>query len=472
LTLALCRAQTGELATFGTTVVIPGGLTGKIYFMRPTLALPNFAKLEPVGTIYAKGVFIPPREFTEGFPGLTDRVEWFAIDFTGRFYVEKPGNYRFQLGSDDGSKLYIDHKTILNNDGVHGTQWAQTVVKLTGGVHAIRLSYFQGPRYHLSLMLSVAGPGDAAFRPFNTDDFKPPADLAGWKYGSPGDFKEVPDADAGRRKLKDAIAAGAAQTVPVSIRVLSGGEPVHDLTRADFLLYDNGERVQIVDFGFARRSLDLMLLLDASGNMDGFHSAAAIAALKELDAGDRVGVIVFAQKQVLLLGLASDRKMAAAALRRVAPLGGGAELNAAVGLTARYLRDTARPDAARAIVMVTANHGAKEISERAARDALWQGNVTLSGLLAGPDADAPGAEDGDVRRLVAATGGSLLRLEAGNFPWRQILRALRDRYAIGYPAPEGPAGTIRELRIELTPRARDRYRDARIQAPAGYVLRK
>ena len=49
------------------------------YLIEPSEWLPKFEKLEPVGTIYAKGLYIPPREFMEGFPGITDRVEWFAI---------------------------------------------------------------------------------------------------------------------------------------------------------------------------------------------------------------------------------------------------------------------------------------------------------------------------------------------------------------------------------------------------------
>ena len=73
-------------AKFGTTVVIPSGLRGDIYYISPNSAsLPKFEKLEPVGTIYTNGLNIPPREFTEGFPGVTKRVEFFAIDYTGRF---------------------------------------------------------------------------------------------------------------------------------------------------------------------------------------------------------------------------------------------------------------------------------------------------------------------------------------------------------------------------------------------------
>lgn len=192
LSIAQPQKQQPEdsLATFGTTVVIPGGLKGSVYFIEPTGTLPDFSRLAPVGTLYTKGLYIKPREFREGFPGIGDRVEWFAIDFTGRFYVGKPGLYRFLLASDDGAKLYIDQKIALNNDGIHPTSAIQTAVELAGGAHSIRLSYFQGPRYELSLMLSVKGPGDFRFHPFNTDRFKPPPNPDNWKYGSPGDWKD------------------------------------------------------------------------------------------------------------------------------------------------------------------------------------------------------------------------------------------------------------------------------------------
>ena len=132
---AICRAQTDAVATFGSTVLIPGGLKGQIYLIEPSEWLPKFEKLEPVGTIYAKGLYIPPREFMEGFPGITDRVEWFAIGLPFTVH-RKARDYRFNLASDDGSKLYIDRKLVINNDGVHLTELVGTVVKLSGGVHS------------------------------------------------------------------------------------------------------------------------------------------------------------------------------------------------------------------------------------------------------------------------------------------------------------------------------------------------
>lgn len=170
-----------EIPTFGISVYLSAGLTGQIYALKENAKkLPDFKKLKPIGTIYTYSLAIPPRDFMEGFPGLSDRVEWFAIDYTGRFWIDNPGSYRFILTSDDGSRLYIDDKQVIDNDGLHAPEAASGVVKLKGGSHSIRVAYFQGPRNHVALTLEVVS-SDGVQRIFSTEEFKPPSDLDDWK---------------------------------------------------------------------------------------------------------------------------------------------------------------------------------------------------------------------------------------------------------------------------------------------------
>jgi hypothetical protein len=177
LALACAAAQESNAPyKFGTTVVQPLGLKGQIYHLhRDTQYLPNFKKMKPVGSIYTSTLNVPPEHFTQGFPGVTNRFEWFAIDYTGRFWVSRPGRYHFALLSDDGSKLYIDDRLVIENDGVHAVQEQHGVTELSEGMHHIRVSYFQGPRFEVALVLRVAGP-EERLHLFSTDDFKPPAD--------------------------------------------------------------------------------------------------------------------------------------------------------------------------------------------------------------------------------------------------------------------------------------------------------
>lgn len=179
---ALAIAQKEAVPTFGTTVVVPGGLLGVIYYISPlSKVLPDFQWLNPLGVIYTSTLNVTPRGFREGFPGVTDRYEWFAIDYSGRFWIETPGLYRFELTSDDGSRLYIDGRVVVNNDGIHPPEARIAALPLDGGIHRIRVSYFQGPRDQVALVLRVAGPGEE-WRVFSTDEFKPPPDPATWTY--------------------------------------------------------------------------------------------------------------------------------------------------------------------------------------------------------------------------------------------------------------------------------------------------
>jgi hypothetical protein len=196
LAAVVAAAQDSEpLARFGTTVVIPTGLEGRIYHLRHwSKTLPNFSKLRPVGTIYTSSLNIPTQDFDHGFPGVTTRAEWFAIDYRGRFWVEKPGRYEFSLLSDDGSKLYIDGQEAINNDGWHPPEEKRAHVDLTAGIHRIRVSYFQGPKFQVALLLKIAGAGESE-RVFSTEEFKPPADPANWR-----DEPEPPSSDPAKRK--------------------------------------------------------------------------------------------------------------------------------------------------------------------------------------------------------------------------------------------------------------------------------
>jgi hypothetical protein len=125
--------------------------------------------------------------------------------YNGRFYIDLPGKYEFSLISDDGSRLYIDGRLVINNDGLHASFAKTGDIKLSGGIHTIRVSYFQGPNPCVELQLGVKPPGSTRSKYFSTDDFSPPANPADWKYGSPDDIKDPPDPNTGRRRLRDEL---------------------------------------------------------------------------------------------------------------------------------------------------------------------------------------------------------------------------------------------------------------------------
>jgi hypothetical protein len=96
LLIPLLANGQGPSAVFGTTVVIPSGLLGNIYYLpRNTATLADLPHLHPKGTIYTTSLNVPPQDFLIGFPGITQRFEWFAIDYSGKFWIETPGLYGF-----------------------------------------------------------------------------------------------------------------------------------------------------------------------------------------------------------------------------------------------------------------------------------------------------------------------------------------------------------------------------------------
>jgi hypothetical protein len=169
-------------AVFGTTVVIPSGLRGDIYYLpRNTETLADLTRLHPRGAVYTTSLNVPPQDFLIGFPGITQRFEWFAIDYSGKFWIETPGLYRFRLTSDDGAMLYIDGQLIADNDGIHSTTVRLGSIRLEGGRHTIRVPYYQGPGNTVALILEIAGPGEQP-RVFSTEEFKPPTNPEQWRF--------------------------------------------------------------------------------------------------------------------------------------------------------------------------------------------------------------------------------------------------------------------------------------------------
>jgi hypothetical protein len=87
------------------------------------------------------------------------RPEAFGYVFEGILKVPADGDYTFVLDSDDGTRLAIDGRVVIDHDGIHGEGQAKTAtVSLTAGRLPIRLDYFQW-KYGQGLSLLWSGPG-------------------------------------------------------------------------------------------------------------------------------------------------------------------------------------------------------------------------------------------------------------------------------------------------------------------------
>ena len=116
-------------------VTMPGGIADLSYRVYDGKwgNLPEFDKLEPV----AEGDLLK---------GLIDiraarRKEFYGIVFEGKLNAPRAGEYLFEMASDDGSRILIDGKKILEHDGLHGAALKKAKLQLEAGEHSIQVEY-------------------------------------------------------------------------------------------------------------------------------------------------------------------------------------------------------------------------------------------------------------------------------------------------------------------------------------------
>lgn len=69
--------------------------------------------------------------------------DYFAFEFNAFLKISKKGVYRFYSYSDDGSRLFIDGKLVVDNDGSHSARRKDGSIALEEGFHTIKVMYFE-----------------------------------------------------------------------------------------------------------------------------------------------------------------------------------------------------------------------------------------------------------------------------------------------------------------------------------------
>lgn len=112
-------------------------------------SLPDAGTLRPVKEGIATDISAAP----------AGRPEQYAIVFTGLLHIPATGVYSFALASDDGSRLHLGGRMVIDNDGLHSLGEKGAMVALAAGYHRIRVEYFQGEGGD-GLILGCAPAGD------------------------------------------------------------------------------------------------------------------------------------------------------------------------------------------------------------------------------------------------------------------------------------------------------------------------
>ncbi|ACU60447.1 alkaline phosphatase family protein [Chitinophaga pinensis] len=117
------------------------GLRVQLYTGQGWKYLPLFKDLTPVKEWQAYE-FALNREQLLSMPDRQNGV--FGIVFTGYLQIDTSGEYTFYNSSDDGSKLFVDEKEVVNNDGNHGVTERSGSILLSAGRHPIRVEFYNG----------------------------------------------------------------------------------------------------------------------------------------------------------------------------------------------------------------------------------------------------------------------------------------------------------------------------------------
>ena len=299
---------------------------------------------------------------------------------------------------------------------------------------------------------------------------------------------------------EDIISVNTAEVLlPVTVRDVSG-QLIEGLTKNDFRVFEDGVQQTLSDLSLRQVPVDVVLMVDASSsvsdNLDDFGRAAEGFA-SHLAADDRISLIQFDDRILLLQDWTRSLVQLRRALRRVAP-GMFTRFHDAVLLAARD--QLPRGSARHAIIVLTdgIDSGRGTTFEAALRGALQSQTAVyvisnteierakkeqeLSTLLDASSSvqkfnelriqdlrlglEAIAISERNLGQLTSATGGRLYRPKSFadlESVYNEVANELRHQYALYYaPSNRKRDGQFRKVRVEtIKP-------DSKVSARIGY----
>jgi Ca-activated chloride channel homolog len=270
--------------------------------------------------------------------------------------------------------------------------------------------------------------------------------------------------------------------VKVDVSISRGGEHVSGLNAGNFTVFDNGVQQKITSVTMEEVPLEVYLVLDLSGSVEGAKleelKQAARAFVDGLVSHDKVALLTFSEQVTVLQPLTGDFQAFGRALGEV-KAGGRTALYDAVSkaISLREPRDN------RAVVVVfTDDHdNASTATSKQVVDAAERSDVIVYGVLAQEDAAARGPvggmgfrppqmqfQIGFLRSLADGTGGRVFR--AGiHLPledvFAMVLDDARSRYVLSY-SPDKATPGWHKLNVKLVGAKGD------VVARRGFVVSK
>ena len=251
--------------------------------------------------------------------------------------------------------------------------------------------------------------------------------------------------------------------VVLSVTVMDGrGTPVIGLGRDDFVVFEDGEEQQILDFNVEERPLRMGMVVDTSGSMRDRLTQVQLAAagfLEVLRPEDRAMVVDFDDQVLLLQGLTDSHEDLRDALMSTFARGGTAMYDA-IKATLRRLADAGER---KAIVLLSDGGDTASVSEKShAIEAARTSDVLIYAIGVGGGTDRSVLKD-----VSEETGGRAFFVDkAGELgaTYQRIADELRNQYILAY-ASSNPEydGAWREIKVRFVGKG-----DFKVRARKGY----
>ena len=121
-------------------IVTPGVAAAWFALVGDTAVLPDFTAISSYGGAVLANIDIAS---TGGVFSTSGRADQVAAVFEGYIAVPTTGLWTFSTESDDGSRILIDDRIVVVNDGLHGMVDRSGQIALEAGYHRYRLEFFE-----------------------------------------------------------------------------------------------------------------------------------------------------------------------------------------------------------------------------------------------------------------------------------------------------------------------------------------
>jgi Ca-activated chloride channel family protein len=273
---------------------------------------------------------------------------------------------------------------------------------------------------------------------------------------------------------------------------------VGGLQKADFTLFEDNVKQDILQFSKDTLPLSVILLVDRGGCLDPFGDkvrSATIEALNRLRPQDEVAVMAFATDTTLVKGFRLVRNATADALDRLPPHDerAGHCFNRAFYDAAHFMKEASNPAGRRVIIVITGitkTFDCPPPSSSETHDEVLESGAVVCGLI--PQTGEQRFENGiissaasvagmfktptsSLKQFTEETGGEIFiaKPDVLDRAFETMVDHLRSRYTIGYVSSNTKRdGTYRKVKVQVSPDVQKREGDLTVSTRRGYLAHK